>query len=275
MRKPVIISFNQSAIQYGVEPHAEKYMEKYSYINGHAMLYYQFKLTDKIKELPVVPDCCIDLYYACQSLNSYAILYGPVLRGTLMRFEPNIPYFCVRFSPKQSIHLRLFREAVNNQIPLAGLSKDCFEICSLIANEHTFEERIMLFERSILPRIFRTEFRPVNKLIDQSLDYIYRSGGGIAMKDLSKKVGYSARYIRHHFEDYLGISPKLFSRMIRFQNSLALLLGTDIPFSEVIVKQNFYDQSHFLKEFKEFSLSTPSQIRMLRETQLEEVINKN
>ncbi|UUZ80415.1 helix-turn-helix transcriptional regulator [Paenibacillus sp. P26] len=267
MQKTSIVTFNQSPIQYGIKMNATNYVEKHAHINGQSMWYYQFTVAGQTDELPIVPDGCLSVFYCCNPCSPHAILYGSILRGTTIRLEPNTLYFCARFTPVQSMnfHILSFREIVNTQVSLIDTSKECVDICSIIANLHTIEERIAYFEQSVLPRILKTEYRSTSQVINHALQCIYRSGGGITIKELSGEVGYSARYLRLLFEEHLGISPKLFSRIIRFQTSLAFLLGSNTNVSEVAIQQNYFDQSHFLKDFREFSLFTPQQVRKMSE----------
>jgi AraC-like DNA-binding protein len=255
---------------------ATNYVEKHVHINGQSMWYYQFTFANQTEELPIVPDGCLNAFYSCTPSSPHATLHGSILRGTTIRLKPNTLYFCIRFTPVQGMnfHILSFREIVNTQVSLIDTSKECIDISSIIANLHTFEERIAFFEQVVLPRIIKTEYRSTSQLINHTLQCIYRSGGRITVKELSGEVGYSSRYLRLLFEDNLGISPKLFSRIIRFQNSLAFLLGSNTSANEIAIQQNFYDPSHFLKDFREFSLLTPQKIRKLSEAHQFEAVHQ-
>lgn len=260
------VALNWSPIQYGMELNAKDYVEKHVYFREHRMLYYQFKVNNETGEIPVVPDGCIDIFVSCNPSSPNALIYGTVLKGTTIYLERNTTYFCIRFTPKQSMSFRSlsFRDVVNTNVSLMDAIIDHAEFCYDLATCHTFEERIAVFERSCLSRLFQTELTPTMQLVSYSLGHIYRSGGAIPMKQLAEECGYSDRYLRRRFEETLGISPKLFSRIVRFQNALAHLLDHESDINDAVSEQHFYDQSHFLKEFKQFSLFTPTQIRDAR-----------
>lgn len=264
-----IIGFDRSPIQYGMEWNAEHYIEKHVYFRGHRMLYYQFQVHHPAGEIPVVPDGCIDIMFSCDASDPRAYVYGTVLQGKTIRFVPNATYFCVRFTPKQSmcLHSLPFRDVVNSDVALAEAFKETAACCERLISAPTFEERIAVFERSFLAFLLSPERSQSSKLVDYSLERIYLSGGTLATEQLAAECGYSPRYLRRCFDETLGISPKLFSRIIRFQNSLSMLLHSDAADAGETYDQHFYDQSHFLKEFKHFSLFSPSQIRKIKQSQ--------
>ncbi|MCU6340012.1 helix-turn-helix domain-containing protein, partial [Enterobacter quasiroggenkampii] len=89
-------------------------------------------------------------------------------------------------------------------------------------------------------------------------EQIICSSGSRRMSDLSQHTGYSSRYIAKVFHEYVGMSPKLFSRIVRFQHVLDALLRSNYEgVMEEMMELGYYDQNHFIKEFKEFSSFTP------------------
>ena len=64
--------------------------------------------------------------------------------------------------------------------------------------------------------------------------------------------------VQRTFKEYIGISPKLYARMLRFEKIHNELRGIKfIDWMEVVTKYNFHDQSHLIKEFKFFTGVTP------------------
>ncbi|WP_167278692.1 helix-turn-helix domain-containing protein [Paenibacillus lupini] len=72
---------------------------------------------------------------------------------------------------------------------------------------------------------------------------------------------HSERYIRTKFEQSLGISPKLYGHIIRFQRTLGAIVRGGSTLTDVAMEGSYFDQSHFMKEFKSFSQLTPIQLR--------------
>lgn len=82
------------------------------------------------------------------------------------------------------------------------------------------------------------------------------------MDQLAQETGYSLRYLRKKFDDYIGLSPKLFSEIIRFQNSLNMIISKDIfNWWDIVSENGYYDQAHFINQFRKFSHLTPAKFK--------------
>jgi AraC-like DNA-binding protein len=75
--------------------------------------------------------------------------------------------------------------------------------------------------------------------------------------EISKDMGVSSRQLERDFKSVLGITPKEYQRITRFQLALKLMKHKDPSHAAVIA--GYFDQSHMTKEFKKMSLWTPSQ----------------
>ena len=109
-----------------------------------------------------------------------------------------------------------------------------------------------------------------NNNIEYAISKIMQSGGSIALKQLQGDLQFSERSFERKFKEYVGISPKLFARIARFQSSLDLIRKKDYTkFSDIAFENEYADQSHFIRSFKEFSGFSPSQY-LLNSTELAE-----
>ncbi|MCX7711101.1 MAG: AraC family transcriptional regulator [Clostridia bacterium] len=89
----------------------------------------------------------------------------------------------------------------------------------------------------------------INKIISRE--------GLISITELSEEMGYSRRYLVSKFTENLGISPKEFSCIVRF-NEVYKKINLN-RFSEDTLYNLYYDQSHYIKEFKKFTGFTPGE----------------
>jgi AraC-like DNA-binding protein len=78
------------------------------------------------------------------------------------------------------------------------------------------------------------------------------------MENVASRFGISARYMQQLFVQYTGLSPKLYSQINRFQNSLQLVRAGNTSLTSIAYECGYSDQSHFIKEFKAFTGYTPS-----------------
>ena len=111
---------------------------------------------------------------------------------------------------------------------------------------------------------------PENQLMQYIVSAIVQSGGTIILKELRETVQLSERSFERKFNEYVGISPKLFTRICRFQASLDQMRSNDFSkLSDVAFENEYSDQSHFIRSFREFSGFSPNEFR----TQQNEIVD--
>jgi AraC-like DNA-binding protein len=93
--------------------------------------------------------------------------------------------------------------------------------------------------------------RPQNALAKAAVRIIRARRGNVRVRELSALLGPSDRTIARSFDDCVGMSPKVFARLMRFH---ALLANPDRD-------AGYVDDSHLIHDFREFSGTTPAQFR--------------
>lgn len=91
---------------------------------------------------------------------------------------------------------------------------------------------------------------------------IVKSAGQIRVQELADEMGYSVRYRNKVFSRELGLPPKVFCKLMRYQYLLKYSNGfekgrVDINLSQLAIELGYYDQSHMIKGFCEFTNTTP------------------
>jgi AraC-like DNA-binding protein len=243
--------------------HTENYIELKP-ISKNIALFYQFKIKEgSPNSFSILPDGCFDIVFCCSSIKPFAILWASPLERTMQPFLPGgCQYFGARFFPEQRV-IQLnysMRELLGKIIPLVDIMSIDSSIVEKIGAGKSFVERIKIFEKFIDSNI--SEFNYDQNIVEYSIKKIYSRKGNISIKQLSEDTGYSDRYLRNKFEKIIGFSPKQFSEVVKFQNSLGMILKTENSNLLDIVHENgYHDQSHFIKRFKEFTHFTPIQFK--------------
>ena len=81
---------------------------------------------------------------------------------------------------------------------------------------------------------------------------------GKTLKEIQVEMNISERSLERVIKQYVGMSPKMFSRIIRFQSGLNTLRQTDFRnLTELAYIADYFDQSHYIKEFREFTGTNP------------------
>ncbi len=91
-----------------------------------------------------------------------------------------------------------------------------------------------------------------------ALDALARAGGNATVDAIAKSAGVSSRQLDRLFARYLGIAPKPVGRILRFQQTLrALMQDPGCSLADVAAAAGYFDQAHFIKDFKRMSGGVP------------------
>lgn len=97
--------------------------------------------------------------------------------------------------------------------------------------------------------------------IDYIIPEIIKYGGMIRIDELVKKAHMSNRQFERAFKDRMGISPKFYSRLVRFGKAWLLKEhNPDITWTQVAYECNYFDQMHLIRDFKVFANANPKEI---------------
>jgi AraC-like DNA-binding protein len=87
-----------------------------------------------------------------------------------------------------------------------------------------------------------------------ALDRFARAPLISSVRDVAQRTGWSERRFSQIFREEVGLSPKVWCRIQRFQRAVQQLhAGRDVPWPELALDCGYYDQSHFANEFRAFS----------------------
>lgn len=91
----------------------------------------------------------------------------------------------------------------------------------------------------------------------KALELIYEKKGLLNIES-DIDTGVSPRQLRRIFNYYIGTTPKVFSNVVRFQNILNEIEDKNFDDFRTYYDLGFFDQTHFIKDFKKFYGVTPS-----------------
>ena len=87
---------------------------------------------------------------------------------------------------------------------------------------------------------------------------VIRRRGQVTVDALARAAGVSRQHLTRQFRDELGIPPKLYCRLARFQSGLVYAdAQTKVDWAQAAVEMGYADQSHMIAEFRRFSGLTP------------------
>jgi AraC-like DNA-binding protein len=118
------------------------------------------------------------------------------------------------------------------------------------------ERRLALLERMLMARLPRV--CGLDPGVAQALEGLLSTSN---VHDLVRQSGYSHRTFISMFSRSVGLTPKLYSRVLRFQQAIRRAFAGGEPWVEVAVAAGYSDQSHFNRDFREFAGVTPGEYR--------------
>ena len=151
---------------------------------------------------------------------------------------------------KQPLH-ELFRESVSLDNFMLRSELLCLE--EQLGEAKTDAQRIAAVEHFLISRMTNTE---PDKLVLAALSLIHKSKGNIRIKELMDQLHISQSPLEKRFRQAVGASPKKFASIVRLKNVIQQY-NTVSSLTELGYETGFYDQAHFIKEFKTLTGDTP------------------
>jgi AraC-like DNA-binding protein len=101
---------------------------------------------------------------------------------------------------------------------------------------------------------------PPDETTHRAVELVQRSGGTARIDALLDELNVPARRLERNFLSNVGMSPKLFSRLVRFDRAVRDLGARGAtPWSQFALAHGYADQAHFINEFREFAGVSPSE----------------
>lgn len=131
------------------------------------------------------------------------------------------------------------------------------EVEEKLAVATTDNHRIKIVEQFLLSQLKGIQ---TDKLIVEAVKLIYQSNGTIRIKELNEKLFISQSPFEKRFRKIVGTTAKKFASIIRF-NAVLNNLNETKSLTEICYENNFFDQAHFIKDFKQFTGDTPENFK--------------
>lgn len=207
-----------------------------------------------------------DLYWhhpenGSRFLQPRCFLIGQLTRPYVVEPAGDTGTFVVRFHPNGFIPFSTLpiKDMENQPISLNtlyGAAGD--ELEQKIIHAASTAERIEIAEQFLLNRLINP--KTIDNIIKSTVDTILEKKGQISITELSEKNHIHRRQLVRKFSKMIGLSPKQLSKTIRLQATLKTLSNQKkSKLTDLAYDNEYYDQSHFIKDFKEFTGLSPKE----------------
>ncbi|ULL13085.1 AraC family transcriptional regulator [Paenibacillus sp. H1-7] len=216
----------------------------------------------------VIPDGCTDILFERDLTNGqYRIRYIGLLEHPF-----SIAYDDVR--PSFKLGVRLFpggaypllksriAEFTNRSCFLDDAAPDLAgeldELGERIAEAPTLAGKVRLLEQSLTRWLQPAGSSALHDRMSGWLHRIFTSGGTASVQELAAEAVLSSRQMNRDFDQWVGVSPKKFSEIVRFQSLVRQIRSQpQRDWASLAAQYGYFDQSHMIHEFRRFYGDSP------------------
>jgi AraC-like DNA-binding protein len=220
----------------------------------------------------ILPDGCIELIFVLGDdvrrittgdkfiVQPRAMVLGQITEPFFVEPTGYVHSFAARFYPygfANFVSTNLSNLA-NKETPLESLfdEKPSRDLHQKIIRATDTQKRIAVIEAFLLNRL--NDKITIDNIVKTTIDTMLMTKGSASINAILKKDLSKRRQLERKFLKQIGISPKQLGRVVRLQAILKMLLGKHSEsFSSIAYEGEYYDQAHFIKDFRDFTGMTP------------------
>lgn len=228
---------------------------------------------DLLPDMPpqrILPDGCVDIIFSFSGDNSnFLSRQGqPFIVGTMTYSFESVHTFGIvemigiRFRPAGiTAFTRIpINEFTNSHIDLVEVDT-LFgsEFYEELPNKQTYIQRIKHIQQYLLKHMFRAY--ELDAKITYASSLILQNNGQLLIGDIVNSVCLSERQFERKFKSAVGVSPKTFSKVIRFRHAcIYLKQNPKESLYGAAISCGYYDHSHLIRDFKRFGRELPKEV---------------
>ncbi len=189
-------------------------------------------------------------------------LWGQIIQPLAFRTPGKNRMLGIRFYPHAAAaflneDISLFNDNVTDLTSVIG--QPVQELHKKLLDAGSTGQQIDLIESFLLKRLSQFEKKLDKvKLVQAVMSELKKEDFFDNIDNVASRYGITSRYLRKIFLLHTGVTPKLYSKINRFQNSLLLIGKGGSSLTSIAYDCGYFDQSHFIREFKSFTGNPPS-----------------
>lgn len=194
-------------------------------------------------------------------LQPRAMVLGQTIKPFYIEPTGYVNTFAIRFYPYGFANFvtEPIKNLANKETPIESLfeQKIAKELEQKIIHAEDVQQRIEIIEGFLLDKL--SEKSTVDNIVKTTVDALLSTNGSASIGTILKEDISKRRQLERKFVKQIGISPKQLGKVIRLQSALKMLLGEEAEsLTNIAYESEYYDQAHFIKDFKEFTGTSPT-----------------
>ncbi len=191
-----------------------------------------------------------------------AMVLGQTIEPFYIEPTGYVNTFAIRFYPYgfASFANIPIKDLANKETPIELLfgEKKANDLERKIIEAKNSNERIEVIENFLLDKL--NEKTTIDNIVKTTIDALIETKGSASIRTILKEDLSKRRQLERKFIKQIGVSPKQLGKLIRLQTALKLLLNKKTEnLTDIAYKSEYFDQAHFIKDFKEFTGINPKE----------------
>ncbi|HXV63111.1 MAG TPA: helix-turn-helix domain-containing protein [Vicinamibacteria bacterium] len=213
----------------------------------------------------ILPDGCMELVLNLNApirrlirdgrseIQPPRMLVGQMDRCIVIQPTGRVDLVGVRFRPAGAHpFFRLpMSELANRFVP----AESVFRIEEGLEDSQSTESRSRALDRVLRNAVAGNEG---DRDLDSVTAWILGADGRVSVSEIARHMGVGSRQLERRFRTGVGLSPKTFTRIVRFQSIFGRAPSDVRRWAEIALDCGYYDQAHFIKDFKRFTGESPA-----------------
>ncbi|WP_445711439.1 AraC family transcriptional regulator [Flavobacterium sp.] len=191
-----------------------------------------------------------------------AMVLGQTIEPFYIEPTGYVNTFAIRFYPYGFANFVSIpiKNLANKETPIDLLfgEKTANELEQKIIEATNSNERIEIIENFLLDKL--NEKTTIDNIVKTTIDALLATNGSASISTILKEDLSKRRQLERNFKNQIGVSPKQLGKVIRLQTALKMLLNKKTEnLTDIAYKSEYFDQAHFIKDFKEFTGINPKE----------------
>lgn len=197
----------------------------------------------------MLPDGCVEVVFALGEARGQMLVFGTATTGRLFATQPGAVYLGMRLQPARlggliDAKADSLTDRHDELDRLGEMRGD--DLLAQLDEGASVEAKVAALEQHV-----RHAWRANSRLagLDRAVAAIQRHRGDIRVEQLLEHALLSRRQLERQFRDAVGLTPKQFCRVVRFQHALVQLRDGQLNRADLAAELGFTDQSHLRRDF--------------------------
>lgn len=191
-----------------------------------------------------------------------AMVLGQTIEPFYIEPTGYVNTFAIRFYPYGFANFVTMpiKNLANKETPIELLfgEKTANKLKQKIIEAKNSRERIEIIENFLLEKL--NEKTTIDSIVKTTIDALLATNGSASISTILKEDLSKRRQLERNFKKQIGVSPKQLGKVIRLQTALKMLLNKKAEnLTDIAYESKYFDQAHFIKDFREFTGINPKE----------------